>query len=93
MSTDRNRIASWLRGVAGVGGAGIAMLVCCTTTAAVAGGGLAAAGGIVRSPWLITAGIIVAALAIAAVVVPRTGKAGVDEECTRQLHEVGRDGC
>jgi hypothetical protein len=81
MSTDRNRIAGWLGGVAGAGGAGIAIVVCCTTTVAIAGGGLAAAGGIVRSPWLITAGLIVVALAIAAIVVRRTGRAGVGEDC------------
>ena len=91
MSSDRNRLAGWLRGVAGAGRAGIAMLVCCVTTAAVAGGGLAAAGGVVRSPWLIAVGLIIAALTIAAVVLQRIGRVGVDEACTRQLQEVGRD--
>jgi hypothetical protein len=74
MSTDRNRIASWLSGVAGAGGAGIAMLVCCPTTKAVAGG-------ILRSPWLITAGLVVAALAIATIALRRTGHAGIGEDC------------
>ena len=88
MSGGRDRVAGWLAGVAGAGGAGIAMLVCCATTAAVAGGGLAAAGGILRSPWLIVAGLVVAALAIAALVVKRTGRhpgsgepAGADTGC------------
>ena len=81
VSADRTRIAGWLGGAAGAGGAGIAMLVCCTTTAAVAGGGLAAAGGLLRSPWLITAGLIVAALAVAAIVVRRAGHTRVGEDC------------
>ncbi len=81
MNTDRGRIAGWLGGIAGAGGAGIAMLVCCTTTAAVAGGGLAATGGILRSPWLIVAGLIVAALAITAIVLRRAGRTGVGEDC------------
>jgi hypothetical protein len=81
MRADRTTIASWLGGVAGAGGAGIAMLVCCATTAAAAGGGLAAAGGIVHSPWLITAGIIVAAMAIVAVILRRIGRAGAGQAC------------
>ncbi|MFI7523378.1 hypothetical protein [Micromonospora globbae] len=81
MSVDRNRIAGWLGGVAGAGGAGIAMLVCCTTTVAIAGGGLAAAGGILRSPWLIVAGLAVAALAITAIVLRRTGHTSAGAHC------------
>jgi hypothetical protein len=81
MSVDRARIAGWLGGIAGAGGAGIAIVVCCATTAAIAGGGLAAAGGILRSPWLITAGLVVAALAIAAIVLRHTGHTGVGEDC------------
>jgi hypothetical protein len=81
MSVDRVRIAGWLGGIAGAGGAGIAMVVCCTTTVAIAGGGAAAAGGILRSPWLITAGLVVAALAIAAIVLRRTGHTDVGEDC------------
>jgi mercuric ion transport protein len=80
MSVDRARIAGWLGGIAGAGGAGIAIVVCCATTVAIAGGGLAAVGGILRSPWLITAGLVVAALAIAAIVLRRTGHAGVGED-------------
>jgi hypothetical protein len=64
VSVDRSRIAGWLGGVAGAGAAGIAMLVCCaTTTTAAAGGGLAAAGGVLRSPWLIVAGLVIIVLA------------------------------
>lgn len=87
MSAGRDRVAGWLGGMAGAGGAGIAMLVCCTTTAAAAGGGLAAAGGILRSPWLIVAGTVVIALALAALVVKHTGRhtsgdpGGVDAGC------------
>jgi hypothetical protein len=72
MSVDRSRIAGWLAGVAGAGGAGIAMLVCCTTSTAAAGGGLAAAGGVLCSPWLIVAGVIVIAFAVAALIAQRT---------------------
>src|SRR5262249_38187850 len=83
MSVDRGRVAGWLGGAAGAGGAGIAMLVCCTTTAAAAGGGLAATGGVLRSPWLIAAGLVVIALALAAFIVQRTGRpnAGADVCC------------
>jgi mercuric ion transport protein len=83
VSVDRGRVAGWLGGAAGAGGAGIAMLVCCTTTAAAAGGGLAAAGGVLRSPWLIAAGLVVVALALAAFIVQRVGRpnAGGDPCC------------
>src|SRR5262249_26046335 len=84
MSVDRGRAAGWLGGAAGAGAAGIAVLVCCTPpTAAAAGGGLAAAGGVLRSPWLIAAGVVVIALALAAFIVQRTGRpnAGADPCC------------
>jgi hypothetical protein len=82
MSVDRARIAGWLGGIAGAGGAGIAIAVCCATTAAIAGGGLAAVGGILRSPWLITAGLVVAPLAIAAIVQRRPSHpGGGDDGC------------
>ena len=73
MSVDRNSVAAWLGRAATAGGAGVAMLVCCVTTAAIASGGLAAAGGILRTPWLIAAGLVVATLAVADIVVRRTG--------------------
>jgi|SRR6476619_2563175 hypothetical protein len=73
MSVERTTIARWLGGVAAAGGAGIAALFCCAAPAAAAAGGLTAAGGILRNPWLLTAGIlVVAALAIAALVLRRT---------------------
>jgi mercuric ion transport protein len=80
MSTDRRKIAGWL---GRVGGAGIAMLICCTTTAAAAGGGFAAAGGVLRSPWLIAGGLVVVAMAVAALIVQRIGRhdASGDECC------------
>jgi hypothetical protein len=75
VSADRRRVADWLGGVAGVGAAGIAMLVCCATTIAAAGGGVAAAGGILRSPWLIIAGVVLSAVAVAAIILRRSGRA------------------
>ncbi len=42
-------------------------------------------GGILRSPWLITAGLILAALAIAAIVLRRTGRAAVGDDCCPPL--------
>jgi hypothetical protein len=83
MSVDRARIAGCLGRIAGAGGAGIAMVLCSTTTVAIAGGGLAAAGGILRSPWLITADLVVPALAIAAIVLRRTAHSGVGEDGCR----------
>ena len=75
MSVERSEVASWLGTGAAADAAGIAAVFCCTP-AAVAGASVAATGGILRNPWLITAGIlIVAALAIAALVLPRTGGA------------------
>ncbi len=74
MSTDRATVAGWLGGVAGAAGAGIGMVVCCVTIAAIAGGGLAAAGGILRSPWLVGAGLVVAVLATAAIILRRSAQ-------------------
>ena len=46
-------------GVAAAGGAGIAALFCCAPAATVAGASVAVTGGILRNPWLITAGILI----------------------------------
>lgn len=81
MSVDRGGIAGVLGGVAGSGAAGIALLVCCATTATAAGGGLATTGGLLRSPWLIVAGVLIVALAGAAAIVHRTGRGGFDSCC------------
>ena len=76
MSVERKRAAGWLGGAAAAGAAGIVAAFCCAPAAAVAGAGVAATGGILRNPWLISAGIlIVAVLAIAALVLRRTGGA------------------
>lgn len=76
MSVERKRVAGWLGGIAATGASGIAAVFCCTPAAAVAGASVAATGGILRNPWLITVGILlVAAMAIAALVLRRTGGA------------------
>ena len=67
-------------GVATAGGAGIAALFCCAPAATVAGASVAVTGGILRNPWLITAGIlIVVVLAIAALILRRS--TGGAENC------------
>ncbi len=82
MSLERSKVAGWLGGVAAAGGAGIAALFCCTPAATVAGASVAAIGGILRNPWLITAGIlIVVVLATAALVLRRS--TGDVESCRR----------
>jgi hypothetical protein len=83
VNTRREQVAGWLGGIAGAGGAGIAMLVCCTTTVLHhdRGGGRrrpGAAGGLLRSPWLIAACVAVLTVAGAALVVQRTGHDGAD---------------
>ena len=80
MSVERKKAASWFGGLAATGAAGIAAVFYCTPAAAVAGAGVAASGGILRNPWLITAGIlIVVALAIPALVLRRS--TGDAENC------------
>ena len=72
MSVERKRAAGWLGGAAAAGAAGIVAAFCCAPAAAVAGAGVAATGGILRNPWLISAGILIVALLAIAALGPAT---------------------
>ena len=89
MSVERKKAASWFGGLAATGAAGIAAVFYCTPAAAVAGAGVAASGGILRNPWLITAGIlIVVALAIPALVVLRRSTGDAENCCPPTVTDV-----